>query len=55
LRTLLPAGNATGPRRIDLLVTPSWVPADVVGNSDRREIGARIGEIKVLLHPDPSR
>jgi hypothetical protein len=55
LRTLLPTDDAAGPRRIDLLVTPSWVPADVVGNTDRREIGARVGEIKVLLHPDTAR
>jgi len=49
LRTLLPADPSTGPRRIDLLVSPSWVPAEVVpGSQDRRALGVKVGEIKVL-------
>jgi hypothetical protein len=49
LRTLLPADPSAGPRRIDLLVSPSWVPADVIpGSHDRRALGVKVGEIKVL-------
>ncbi len=47
LRIMLPRVSAN-PRRIDLTVTPSWVPADVIrGNHDRREFGVRVGEISV--------
>ena len=47
LRIVLPRGSAN-PRRIDLTVTPSWVPADVIrGNRDRREFGVKVGEISV--------
>jgi O-antigen ligase len=53
LRTLLPADPAAGPRRIDLLVSPSWVPAEVIpGSRDRRALGVKVGEIKVLTTAD---
>lgn len=55
LRTLLPPAPSNEPRRIDLLVSPSWVPAEVFGNEDRRVLGVRIGEIKVVMPPDPAR
>jgi hypothetical protein len=51
LRTLLPADPTTAPRRIDLLVSPSWVPAEVVGSEDRRELGVKVGEINVIMTP----
>jgi O-antigen ligase len=55
LRTLLPHPSA-GPRRIDLLVSPSWVPAEVIPASrDRRALGVKVGQIKVLATHDPVR
>jgi O-antigen ligase len=49
LRTLLPADAAPSPHRIDLLIVPSWVPAEVIsGSQDRRALGVKVGEIKVL-------
>ncbi|MGB2717913.1 MAG: hypothetical protein WBC51_27250, partial [Vicinamibacterales bacterium] len=56
LRTLLPEEPSTGPRRIDLVVSPSWVPAEVIpGNQDRRVLGVKVGEIKVVMAPDGDR
>ena len=50
LRTLLPATHAKGPRRIDLVVSPSWMPAEVIpGNEDRRVLGVKVGEMKVVV------
>ncbi len=52
LRTLLPDGPSTMPHRIDLTVSPSWVPAEVIpGNQDRRELGVRVGELNVIMTP----
>jgi len=56
LRALLPAGASTGPHRIDLIVSPSWVPAEVIpGSQDRRVLGVKVGEIKVIMTPNQSR
>jgi hypothetical protein len=56
LRTLLPASASTGPRRIDLIVSPPWVPAEVIpGSEDRRVLGVKVGEIKVILAPSGDR
>jgi hypothetical protein len=55
LRLPLPAGGPTS-RRIDLTVSPSWVPAEVFpGNQDRRALGVKVGEIKVFMPPDQGR
>jgi hypothetical protein len=49
VRTRLPSGATNGSRRIELIVTPSWVPADVVaGSADRRVVGVKVGEIEVV-------
>jgi hypothetical protein len=46
-RALVPDAPTTGSHRIDFLVSPCWVPAEVVrGSDDRRVLGAQIGEIK---------
>jgi hypothetical protein len=48
-RLRLPSDPSPGPRRIDLLVTPTWVPAETApGTADRRRHGVRVGEIKVV-------
>jgi hypothetical protein len=53
LRTLIPAGPSAGPRRIDLLVSPSWVPAEVLpGNADERVLGVKVAAIRVIQTPD---
>jgi hypothetical protein len=53
LRTPLPPGPATEPHRIDLVVSPTWVPAEVIpGNEDRRVLGVKLGEINVIVPPD---
>jgi hypothetical protein len=50
LRVVLPASGSVMPRRIDLTVTPTWIPAEVMpGNRDRRELGVKVGEIKVIM------
>jgi O-antigen ligase len=56
LRALLPASASTGLRRIDLIVSPSWVPAEAIpGSQDRRVLGVKVGEIKVIMTPDQGR
>jgi hypothetical protein len=50
LRLVLPATGSVRPRRIDLTVTPTWIPAQMIpGNQDRRELGVKVGEIKVIM------
>jgi len=50
LRTPLPADASSRSRRIDLLISPSWVPAEVLpGNEDRRVLGVKVGEIQVSI------
>ena len=50
LHTLLPAGRSAHPHRIDLHVSPTWVPAEVFpGSSDPRVIGVKVGELKVIM------
>lgn len=49
VRVLIPRGSSTQPRRIDLAISPTWVPADVLpGSDDRRVLGVKVGEIKVI-------
>jgi hypothetical protein len=49
LRTVLRADSSSGPRRIDLLISPSWVPAEVIpGSDDRRVLGVQVGAIQVV-------
>lgn len=48
LRTLVRADSSSGPRRIDLLISPSWVPAAVIpGSPDQRVLGIKVGPIQV--------
>lgn len=54
LRVRLPADPSTEPRRLDLLVSPTWVPAELFGDQDRRVLGVKVGEIKTT-HLDPAR
>jgi hypothetical protein len=52
LRTLLPPKASTEPHRIDLVVSPAWIPAEVLpGSQDRRAHGVRIGEIAIVKGP----
>jgi O-antigen ligase len=49
VRLVLPPGSGAH-RRIDLTVTPTWVPADLIpGNPDRRELGVKVGELRVQM------
>ncbi len=49
VRLVLPPGSGTH-RRIDLTVTPTWVPAELIpGNPDRRELGVKVGELRVQM------
>lgn len=49
LRTVLPADSSGGARRIDLVISPTWVPAAVIpGSQDRRVLGVRVGAIQVV-------
>jgi O-antigen ligase len=50
LRTPLPEDPSTGPRRIDLLVSPTWV-----GNEGRRVLGVKVGEPRVIMNPSQVR
>jgi hypothetical protein len=53
LRILVHADSSSGPRRIELLISPSWVPAAVVpGSQDRRVLGAKVGTIQVVRASD---
>jgi uncharacterized membrane protein len=55
LRILLPGGPSTGPHRVDLIVSPPWIPAEVVpGSEDRRLLGVKVGVIRVILAPGSS-
>jgi hypothetical protein len=48
LRIVL-SNHAERPRRIDLYVSPTWIPADVDASSeDHRTLGVRVGEVAVL-------
>ncbi len=50
LRTLLPAEPSVRPHRIDLSVSPSWVPAEMFpGSTDHRVLGVKVGEITVIM------
>jgi O-antigen ligase len=52
LRTVLRPGSSSGPRRIDLSISPSWVPAEVIpGSHDRRVLGLKVGEIQMVMTP----
>jgi O-antigen ligase len=42
-------------RRIDLVVSPTWVPAELIGNEDRRVLGVRVGLIKTIRPSDGRR
>ena len=48
LRILLRAEPSSGQSRIDLLISPSWVPAAVIpGSQDQRVLGVKLGAIQV--------
>jgi hypothetical protein len=55
LRLTLPPDGASAPRRIDLLVSPTWVPADVIHNDDRRVLGVKVAGIHVVRGPREDR
>jgi hypothetical protein len=50
VRTILPAQSSSEPRRIDLSISPAWVPAEMIpGSQDRRVHGVKVGEIHVVM------
>ena len=57
VRTVLPPNESTRPHRIDLTISPPWVPAEVMpGNHDYRVLGVKVGVVKVVaLAPEPHR
>ena len=56
VRAFLPDTASTGPRRIDLQVSPTWVPAETIpGNEDTRVLGVKVGEINVVMTPGQDR
>ena len=55
LRISLPPGDSRAPRRVDLLISPTWVPAEVIGNDDRRVLGVKVGAINTITAADQSR
>lgn len=56
VRAFLPDQASTGPRRIDLQVSPTWVPAETIpGNEDTRVLGVKVGEINVVMTPGQDR
>jgi hypothetical protein len=56
LRIVLRPGSSSGPRRIDLSISPSWVPAEVTpGSHDRRVLGLKVGEIQLVMTPQSVR
>jgi O-antigen ligase len=53
LRAVLPQAAAERPHRIDLAVSPSWTPADVIpGSRDRRKLGVKVGVVEVLVRAE---
>jgi O-antigen ligase/polysaccharide polymerase Wzy-like membrane protein len=56
LRTLLPAHASAGHYRIDLLVSPSWLPTEVIpGKQDRPVLGVKVGKIDVIMPSNQGR
>jgi len=52
LRVLLPGDSSPGIRRIELRVSPTWIPAKMIpGNKDRRVHGISVGKITVVRTP----
>jgi hypothetical protein len=53
VRIVLPPESSSEPRRIDLSVSPSWVPAAMIpGSQDRRVLGVKVGDIHVVMPND---
>ncbi|MDQ3489247.1 MAG: O-antigen ligase family protein [Acidobacteriota bacterium] len=53
VRTPLPGGPRTESWRLDFVVSPSWIPAEEIeGSDDRRVLGVKVGELKVIMVPD---
>jgi hypothetical protein len=56
LRTILPPKSSIDPHRIDLIVSPTWIPAEVIPDShERRPHGVRVGEIRATRAPGRGR
>jgi O-antigen ligase len=55
LRLTLPTTGSSTPKRIDLLVAPTWIPADVIHNDDHRVLGVKVGGIHVVRGPREDR
>jgi hypothetical protein len=50
LRVVLRADASSEPRRIDLLISPAWVPAEMIpGSDDRRVLGVKVGAIHAVM------
>ena len=45
LRLPAPAVRATQPRRLDIITSPPWSPAEVLGTHDSRVLGVQLGEV----------
>lgn len=53
-RVVIPARPSMNSHRIELLVSPTWVPSEVIsGNRDTRELGVKVGEIEVFTSDQP--
>lgn len=55
LRVSFPGGDSLDARRIDLVVSPTWVPARAFGNDDHRVLGVKVGLIKPIMPPAEGR
>ena len=50
VRTPLPGGPRTESWRLDFVVSPPWIPAEEIeGSDDRRLLGVKVGEVKVIM------
>ena len=46
LRLPAPATPATQPRRVDIITSPPWSPADLLGTQDSRVLGVQVGDVR---------
>jgi hypothetical protein len=56
VRTPLPGGPRRESRRLDFVVTPSWIPSkEIDGSDDHRVLGVKVGELKVVMPAESPR
>ena len=56
VRTPLPGGPRRESRRLDFVVTPSWIPSkEIEGSDDHRVLGVKVGELKVVMPAEAPR